>query len=57
VVLPPAQAHTITVTAHMPQAVAAPKAGEIIDIHFEVTDPGHPSLPPVREPSTFIVPR
>ena len=57
VVLPPAQAHTITVTAHMPQAVAATKAGEIIDIHFEVTDPGHPSLPPVREPSTFIVPR
>ncbi|MBT9553969.1 MAG: cytochrome c oxidase accessory protein CcoG [Hydrogenophaga sp.] len=57
VVLPPAQAHTFTVTAHMPQAVAAPKAGEIIDIHFEVSDPAHPSLPPVREPSTFIVPR
>lgn len=57
VVLPPAQAHTFTVTAHMPQAVAASKAGEIIDIHFEVSDPAHPSVPPVREPSTFIVPR
>lgn len=57
VVLQPAQAHTFTVTARMSYQVAASKAGEIIDIHFEVSDPAHPSLEPVREPSTFIVPR
>lgn len=38
-------------------AAAALKAGQIIDIHFEVSDPDHLSLKPVREPSTFIVPR
>jgi cytochrome c oxidase accessory protein FixG len=57
VVLQPAQAHSLTVTARMPHAVAASKTGEIVDIHFEVTDPDHPSLKPVSEPSTFIVPR
>jgi len=57
VVLQPAVAHTFTVTARMPNAVAAPKAGEIINIHFEVTDTAHPWLKLVREPSTFIVPR
>jgi cytochrome c oxidase accessory protein FixG len=57
VVLQPAQAHTFTVTARMSYQVAASKAGEIIDIHFEVSDPAHPSREPVREPSTFIVPR
>lgn len=57
VVLQPAEASTLTVTARMPHAAAASKAGQIIDIHFEVTDPDHPSLKLVREPSTFIVPR
>jgi cytochrome c oxidase accessory protein FixG len=57
VVLKPAQASTLTVTAHMHSEVAASKAGEIIDIHFEVTDTDNPSMKRVREPSTFIVPR
>lgn len=57
VLLQPAQATTFTVTARMPSEVAISKAGEIIDIHFEVTDPDHPSLQRARERSTFIVPR
>jgi cytochrome c oxidase accessory protein FixG len=57
VLLQPAQASTLTVTALMSSEVAALRAGEIIDIHFEVTDPDHLSLQRVRERSTFIVPR
>ncbi|MDP3927299.1 MAG: cytochrome c oxidase accessory protein CcoG [Hydrogenophaga sp.] len=57
VLLQPAQATTFTVTARMHSEVAISKAGEIIDIHFEVTDPDHPSLQRIRERSTFIVPR
>ncbi|OQC17637.1 MAG: quinol dehydrogenase membrane component [Alphaproteobacteria bacterium ADurb.Bin100] len=57
VVLQPAQATNLTVTARMPNAMAATKAGEILNIHFNVTDIDHPSAKPVREPSTFIVSR
>lgn len=57
VVLQPAQASTLTVTARMPHEIAALRAGEIIDIHFQVSEPEHPSIKRVRERSTFIVPR